>query len=356
MEEEEKKINVFEIWENKVVPVLTSVIKYWYIPPILAVLAFVFIYSKERSKKPSFTAKITFMLEDDIMSESQQAGSGSQILMALSGQRTQSNKAVLVDLGLSNKLVEETLITTVEFDSLRIPLVNYFMDHCGYRDIWNEEENKDLIKFNFPKDYEIGSDRNKDYWLRVFSNEIKLTLKSQVMESGLIVMNYTSSNELFTKKFLETHLKTISEFYINKKIERAHSVLKFARRKKDSLQALLSGKTYGLANMQDQGFGVVMRRAKVPEIQVTRDISIINQQYAESVAAVSGASIDLERQKPFISVVDDIRLPLLSTWPKPLNKALVFSILVLILGFAGIAGILLGIDFLKEQKKEFSSS
>lgn len=351
--ETKKTVNIFDVWENKVFPIFKKVIRFWYIPPVVAVIAFVFAYTSESSKKPVFSTKITFMLEDDILGDGQQVGAGSQLLMALSGQRTQSNKAVMVDLSLSNKLVEESLVRTVIIDSQKVVLANYFMDHCGYREQWKDDKNAELIKFNFPENYKIGSDPKKDFWLRVFSNNIKMSLKSLVQESGLILMTYSSNNELFTKSFLETHLSTISEFYINKKVERAVNLMKFAKRKRDSLLAALTGKSYGLASMQDQSFGSVMKRAKVQEMQVTRDIGIINSQYNESVAALSSASIDLERQKPFISVVDDIRLPLDGTWPKPLNKAVALSIVSLLLSFGAIAGFIFGIDFLKQQQSEF---
>lgn len=355
MEEVRKQINIYEVWEKTVLPIVQKVKRFWFIPLILGGLAFVYSYISESKKEPDFSARITCMLEDDIMGESPQAGAGSQLLMAISGQRTQSNKAVIVDLSLSNKLIEESLIKSIEVDGKKVVMANLFIDLCGTRKEWLKSKDPKLKSFVFPEKYVIGSNTNNDYLLRSFSNQIKLSLKAQVLESGLIVMNYNSNNESFTKLFLENHLKTISEFYIHKKIERAANLVKFAKRKRDSLLYALTGKNYSLANVQDQGFGQVMKRAKVPELQISRDIGILTQQYNESVTALSGASIEMERQKPFISVVDDIRLPLDAVWPKPLSKAITSSLLAIFLGFALTIGILMGLDILKAQKKEFSS-
>lgn len=351
--EQKNSQNIFELWENRIAPIVRRAIKFWYVALAVAAAAFGLSYFSERKKLPEFSAKITCMLEDDILGESGGGGTGNQLLLALSGQKTQSNKAVLVDLGLSNKLIEETLLKTVRKDSADVLLANYFIDNFGYRKDWH---NSNLKNFKYPENYQIGTSKESDYWLRQFSNIVKISLKSQVMESGLIVVTFSSSDEWFTKSFLESHLATISEFYIEKKTERSLNLMRFAKRKKDSLQAALTGKTYGLANMQDQGFGAVMRRAKVPELQVTRDIGIITQQYNESMLALSSASIDLERQRPFITIVDDIRLPLDSKWPKPLNKAMIMGFLALILTFAAIAGVFVGIDYLNEQKKQFELS
>jgi len=330
--------------------------KFVIIPIVVGALAFVITFLGERSKKPVFTTKITFMLEDEIVGDGPKSSSGSQILMALSGQGNSNNKGILVDLATSNKLVEQTLLQTVQIESKPQMLVNLYLEVMGYRARWKKEGNETWVKKFYKEGYNLGADKEMDYMLRSLSNEIKLSLKPSVVESGLLTMTYSSRNEMFTKVFLETHLNTISNFYINKKVERAESLVKFAKRKKDSIMMLLSGKTYGLANMQDQGFGAVMRRSAVSQIQTRTDIEILEKQYAESSAALSAASIDLERRRPFISVVDDIRMPLEAKWPNPLKKAISIAIVFTLLGFALIVGALFGVDILAAQKEDFVKS
>ncbi|MBS3915106.1 MAG: hypothetical protein KG003_11435 [Bacteroidetes bacterium] len=351
--EQKKSVNIFEIWESKVIPILKRVRKFFYIPILIALLLFGYSYFKESKKQPVFSAKITFMLEDDILNEPQKLGASNQLLMALSGQAPQSNKAIMVDLGVSNKLVEETLLRQTKIDGKSVILVNYYMDKMGYTKSWKNSGNQALSELSYSDTYKIGTNKEKDFWLRNFSTQIKANLKPSVMESGLIVMTFSSSDENFTKSFVENHLTTISEFYINKKVERSITLVTLAKRKRDSLLSILTGKAYGLANLQDNSFGSVMRRSHVPEMQLTRDLNIVNQQYAESVAALNAATLDMERKKPFISIVDDIRLPLDAVWPNPLNKSITFSIVSLVLGFAAVAGVILGLDILKTQKKEF---
>ena len=356
IQESQNKINIFSVLENTVLPIVKKAKKYLLAAPVVAVIVFLSVYSSENSKKPIFSSQITFMLEDEILSDQPTMGAGSQILAALSGQGTKNNKAIMVDLGTSNKLVEESLLQPAVIDGKKVLLVNHYIDKMGQREQWKKDKNEKMMNFYFKENYIIGTDKELDYLLRVFSNQIKLSLKPTLLESGLIKVVFNSNDELFTKLFLETHLNTISNFYINKKTQKSLGLVNYAKRKRDSLFALLNGKTYSLASMQDAGFGRVMRRSMVPEIQTRTDIGILNQQYSESVLALSAATIDWERKKPFISVVDDIRLPLDAEWPKPFKKALSLSIIAMLLSVAAVVGIIFGLGAIDQQRQEFLDS
>ena len=356
IQESQNKINIFSVLENTILPIVKKAKRYLLAAPIVGAIVFLIVYTSENNTKPVFTSKITFMLEDEILTDQPSMGPGSQILAALGGQGTTNNKAIMVDLGTSNKLVEESLLQSVVIDGKKELLVNRYIDKMGQRELWKENNNQKMMNFYFIENYSIGSDIELDYLLRVFSNQIKKSLKPTVLESGLIKVVFNSNDELFTKLFLETHLNTISNFYINKKTQKSLGLVNYAKRKRDSLFALLNGKTYSLASMQDAGFGRVMRRSMVPEIQTKTDIGILNEQYSESVLALSAATIDWERKKPFISVVDDIRLPLDAEWPKPFKKALSLSIIGMLLSAAAVVGVIFGMGAIDQQRQEFQDS
>lgn len=352
--EKKKEFNVFEFLNKQALPIIKRSRKWLFVPAITLLLGFFLGYSGEKKKKPLFSAKITYMLEDEIIGDGPKSGGNSQILAALSGQSSGNNKNVMVELSISNKLIESTLFRTVDMKGKKEVLANYYIEKMGYRDAW--KGNDKLAKLAYPENYTIGTNDDLDYWIRVFSNAIKLNLISKVQESGLIRLDFSSNDELFTKMFVENHLKTISDFYINKKVERAQNLVDFAKKKRDSLLSVLQGKTYGAAAAVDNRFGAVMRRAFVAEAQMNRDVAIVTEQYKESVLALSTASIDLERRKPFISVVDDVRLPLLAVWPEPTKKGVAFGLVGFVLGLALVVGTIMGIDFLKAQKQQFQTT
>lgn len=347
MSAENKKagFNVFSLLEIAK-PFFGLIKKYWYVPLIAGLLFGGFGYYKEKQIQPTFSAQITYILEDEILSGGQAVQ--NPLMAAITGQAPTNNKVIMNDLAWSNKLLEYTLLSGVNFNGRLIKLANMYQISLGYM-----SEKDTVNKFWIKDDYTLGQDIDIDFRLRSLSNMIKLNFKATVLESGLLKLTYSSNHEKFTKLFLEQHLKTISDFYTEKRLERAKLLVRLTTRKRDSLLALIQGKEYSMAASQDFGIGTVMQRAQVPQVQIKRDITILSAQYGESVGALNAAKMELEKNRPFISVVDDIRFPLDAVWPKPLNKAITFSIIGLFVGIAGIIGINLGLDFLKQQKVEF---
>lgn len=328
----------------KVRPYMKIIFKRWYIPAAVAVLLGINGFWQEKNKDSQYSAQLTYMLEDEVLGQNSSPNT-NPLMAAITGQSPTSNKAIMNDLAWSNKLIEATLLRKGTFQGKEVLLANYYQQCLQYLDLKNTGD-----PYFFKDNYTIGTDEKLDFRLRSLSNMIKLSFKPTTMESGLLKLTFTSNNELFTRIFLEEHLKTVSDFYISKRLERAMSLVNMTKRKKDSLLALLQGKEFGMAAVQDQGFGTVMKRAVVPEMQLKRDIGIIGGQYAESMAALSAARLELERKKPFISVVDDIRFPLEAVHPSPVSKGIINAILGLILGALLPAGFAVARDFIKKQK------
>ena len=322
-------------------PYWRKLLQVWYVPVALCLLFGLYKWYNERQNSPYFTAQITYMLEDEILNG---APVSNPLMAAITGQSPTSNKAIMNDLAFSNLLIEYTLLRNTVSDGKYMPLVNYLLKKQGQDSTspaW------------FKSDYKIGDNPSKDEMLRSFSNGIKPTFKATSKESGLLVMSFSNSDAVFCKRFLEQHLHTISDFYIDKRMDRANMIIKAATRRRDSLLAALQGKEYNSAAIQDQGFGTVMRRASVPQTQLQRDITMLNAQYGESLAALNAAKMELEKKRPFIAVVDDIRFPLEATYPEPYKKGAIFGIIGLILGVVLIVGYHLAKEFLVKQKQAF---
>jgi hypothetical protein len=322
-------------------PYWRKLLQVWYVPVALCLLFGLYKWYNERQNSPYFTAQITYMLEDEILNG---APVSNPLMAAITGQSPTSNKAIMNDLAFSNLLIEYTLLRNTTSEGQYMPLVNYLLKKQGQDSTspaW------------FKSDYKIGDNPSKDEMLRSFSNGIKPTFKATSKESGLLVMSFSNSDAVFCKRFLEQHLHTISDFYIDKRMDRANMIIKAATRRRDSLLAALQGKEYNSAAIQDQGFGTVMRRASVPQTQLQRDITMLNAQYGESLAALNAAKMELEKKRPFIAVVDDIRFPLEATYPEPYKKGAIFGIIGLILGVVLIVGYHLAKEFLVKQKQAF---
>ncbi len=354
MQEAPKKVNVFELG-NKYWPIVRKGLTYWYFPLGVAILVGISMYLKENKIKPVYTGRIVYMIEDEVVEGQGKAGGGNALLMAMTSQGGTNNKAIMVDLSKSNKLIESTLLRTVTVDGKSQLLVNYYIDHSGLRDGWKKNGQTQMLTFNFPDGYKIGSNADNDYLIRSLSETLKLRLESKPLESGLLTMDASNEDQVFVKLFLETHFATISDFYTGKRMERSISMIGLTTKKRDSLLAMLQGKEYGLASFEDGGFGVVKKAVMVPGMQFKRDINILNVQYNEAVLALNTAKLDLERKKPFISIVDDVRLPLDAVTSAPLKKAINWSLISFLGVLVLIIGGIFGAEFLKDQYWAFKN-
>lgn len=345
------KPNIYQLL-NTYMPLIRRGFKWWWICLVLGGGLGAWYYIKNANTPVKYNAMVSFMLEDDISGQ----GGGSAtttnpMLLAMAGMSGNSNKMVIIDLSTSNKLIEATLLKKVKIGNKEQILVNYFVDAFGHRGAWNND--KDLKNFVIKEDYQVGQNPRFDYVLRSYSRGIKSVLATSVQESGIFKMVYSSTDEMFTKVFMDTHLAVISDFYILRKVEKSANLVKFATKKRDSIASLLVGRDYGLATIQDNSFGFVKKAVVVPELQIKRDISILTQQYNEIVAALNNAKLEMERRKPFITVIDDIRTPLETESENPLMKSIFITLIVFILGIALTLGFFLGKDYLKKQKEEF---
>ena len=344
--------NLFHII-NTYKPFLIRTLKLIYIPLILALLLGFYYYKKEEKIPVIYNATIIYMLEEEL-SGGGEGNTTNPMLMAIMGSGSSSNKSLMVDLAQSNKLLETTLLKTVVVDSQLVVLANYYMDKCGMRASWESKGDSAMMAFNFPADYAIGTDKQMDYLIRSISKAIKENFVSNTLESGLIYMEYAGNNEMFAKTLLDNHFLTISEFYAQRKSKRSADLIKTARKKKDSLLAVVKAREAGVAAGIDRGFGAVMNRARLGEVGQQRELEIAQAQYGESVMAYNSALLDLERNKPLISIVDDPRLPLKSTSPKPMAKGVKIFVIFTLVGIALLFGIFFGLDFLKTQKEEYN--
>ncbi len=352
MEEQQSQQNIFEVLE-KVKPLLRTLRK-WLIPALAAgVLLAGYMAFQERKKPVLFTGETTFILEDDLLN-SESGGTGmNPLISALAGQSVSGNKALLVDLAKSTMLIEKTLLMEAELHGKKTILANYMAERSGWLGSWKNSSDPKLKNFSYSAQYRVGTLSEPDAALRSMAASINSKLICAKMESGLFIMKYTSDDEEFTSQLLKKHLEQISQYYINKKLEKAQSVFKFAQQRHDSLRRVVSGQDSRLATIQDRSLNMIMARGKIPEMQTRRDMNVSNLMYQESVLALSQARMDLEKKRPFITMVDDPRLPLPHTRPSTMMKGIIGFIAGFILVLVGVGIFIFVSGYLRQEKAKY---
>ncbi len=343
LEESKPRKNVFELLDAAK-PYVKIVLKYYWILIVSGLLFATYFYLKDRKIPRVYTAEITYLLEDELLNDGGGGGGGgSGILSILGGQSGGgNNKGMLVDLSKSTMLIEMTILKSFPKDKKPRVLADEMLEFLGYRKDWVSSNSK-MANFTF-EDYKIGTNEEADHVLHSLARGIAPKLLSTKYESGLLMMRYSSVSEWFTYAFVMSHLQQISDFYIMKRMEKAKSLVNFTQRKRDSLSGVLGGQDNRLAETVDQSFGMIFQRGKVPELQAKRDITITSTLYQEAVIAHSQAKMELEKRRPFISPIDVPQIPLASQAVNPFTKSIMWGIIGVIL----VAGILLGVVFVKE--------
>lgn len=295
-----------------------------YVLAAAIILLIYFFYLKANKVEENYTARISFMLADEDM-QSQPGAFNLASQLGLVNQQVGSNKTILKELLDSRKLIENTLFYEIELNKEKDLIINHYIK---LKAKLNNAKPDNL----FDKTYKIGLDDLKDSYLASIAWEIKGRYTSVIRESGFFDLSFTAPNEYFTKKFLETHLASLTDYYKNKRTQRSVSVLKFAQKRVDSLSNVLAGKESAVASSVDNNILGVFNVTKVPEIRNKRNMELVSTMYSEAVINLENAKMSVVKETPMIQVIDDIRFPLQFN-AKPMNKNITLGVIIgLIIG------------------------
>lgn len=269
------------------------------------------------SKKPVYTATLSFALEDE------KSGGGLGGAMGLASQFgldlgggggsifTGSN---LTELFKSRSMVEKTLLSPVIMDGKSISLAEMYIQNQGWRAKWNTSSKYMGIQF-LPEIKRTYFTRVHDSILGAIYEDISkgsLTVGQKDKKVSIISINVVSTNELFAKFFTEALAKEVSDFYIDNKSKKARINMAILERQTDSIRRELNGAITGVAVANDNTFmlnpALNVRRAPSARRQV--DVQANSAILTELVKQTEMAKVTLRKVTPLIQVIDRPILPL----------------------------------------------
>ncbi|MCC6817003.1 MAG: hypothetical protein IT267_11370 [Saprospiraceae bacterium] len=133
-------------------------------------------------------------------------------------------------------------------------------------------------------------------------------------------LSYVAGNVLFEK---------LSQFYIDKSIEKQQETYDKLKLKVDSIHRLMYKKDFNLANLKDGFRNTWTFQDVVPQTQTDRDIRMLNIIYTEALKNLEVASFTLQNQTPLIQALDLPIKPLESikiTWLETILKSFIWTI------------------------------
>ncbi len=262
--------------------------------------------------KPKYNAKVTFALEE-------KAASGGGGLMSIASQfgfdLSGSNGGVftgdnILELIKSRLLIEKTLLTNVEVNGKSEKLITYYLNYNKLNKNWDKDpilKNLSFDSTNTDLQYQRDSILG-DVYSTIFND--MLSVKKIDKKLSVVAVNFVSSDEKFSKLFVENLVNNVAEFYIDTKTGKSRKNITLLERRVDSVKNELDAAMYGRAQFTDQNFGLVRQQAAVPKIKQEIRVQMLSTMYTELIKNLEFAKLALMREEPIIQIIDKPVLPL----------------------------------------------
>ena len=151
-------------------------------------------------------------------------------------------------------------------------------------------------------------------------------------------IDVSTTNEEISLALANRMFESLSEYYVNKAIEKQSKTLSVITAKKDSVLTVLKGTEYQLANFKDSHRGLLMRTDQISELRLQREITALSAMYAEVLKNTEVADFSLKNKMPFIQVIDAPLSPIQPTQISLLRKILISIVIGGIFGSVLVVG------------------
>lgn len=266
------------------------------------------------SKKPIYTATLSFALEDE------KSGGGLGNLASSfgfdfgsggGGMFTGSN---LTELFKSRSMVEKTLLSPVTVNDKVISLAEMFIQNNEWRKNWKANPKYVSLKF-LPNANRDEFTRSQDSIMGIMCDNLSqggLSVAQKDKKTSIISIDVASTNELFAKYFTEALAKQVSDFYVNTKSKKARLNMEILERQTDSIRRELNGAITGVAVANDNTFNLnpALNVRRAPSARRQVDVQANTAILTELVKQVELAKVTLRKETPLIQIIDKPILPL----------------------------------------------
>lgn len=269
------------------------------------------------SKKPIYTATLTFAMEDEKVG----GGLGGALGLASSfgldlggsggGIFSGTN---LTELFKSRSMVEKTLLMPISFKGKQISFAEMYIENNEWRMNWQDNKKFKSIEF-LPNADRTKFTRTQDSILGIIYNNISqggLKVAQKDKKVAIISIDVSSANELFAKYFCEALAKQVGKFYIETKSKKARMNMAILERQVDSIRRELNGAITGVAIANDNTFNLnpALNVRRAPSARRQVDVQANTAILTELVKQSELAKVTLRKETPLIQVIDRPILPL----------------------------------------------
>jgi uncharacterized protein involved in exopolysaccharide biosynthesis len=259
---------------------------------------------------PIYRASSTFIVEEGSSKGGGLSGIASQFgidigsMMGGGGSGMFSGENIY-EIMKSRLIIEKVLLSKIDSSegAKGKSMADLYMQISGMQKALNKK-GPEFAKLNFTNLKEDSKHTIlQDSILNVLVQKIvtqNLTIDKQNKKTSIITVSLTSSDQVFSKVFVEKLLIKTSELYIDIKTRNLSKNINKIQRKADSLQ-------YSLNNIYDRSYINLSR----PQEATNRDKTVTYTLYGEVIKNLETLKISLINQTPLIQVLDLPQYPLI---------------------------------------------
>ena len=316
METQNDEITLKELLE-KVKEWYSYLLSQWKIIVLAGVIGAALGLAYSMSKKPVYTATLSFALEGD---NSGGMGAGAFGLASSFGIDLGSSGggafsgSNLIELFKSRSMLEQTLMQPIVIGMDTISLAEMYLRINGIRDSWKDTPKFKSLKFP-PFTKRKYFTREHDSILGLMCNNLKssnLTISQKDKKVAITSIEVKSEDETFAKIFAETLAQEVSDFYISTKSKKARMNMSILIKQRDSIRYELNGGITSVASANDNTFMMnpAMSINRTPSSKMQIDVQTNTAILTELIKQIEVAKVTLRKETPLIQVIDRPILPL----------------------------------------------
>lgn len=270
-------------------------------------------------QKPSYEGNVTFILEEKSGGiPGGLSGLASQVgidIGSLSGGSEIFSGDNILDILKSETIIERALLSKIDSSKgANSPtLADLFYDISGFKKKWSGKQ-PELAGLSYSR-LGVNSAHSllQDSALHIFYDRIfhkYVTTERLDKKGSIITISTLSVNQTFSKLLSERLLAETKKYYINIKTSVAADNVARLERRADSLQQILTSKSYQSASAQILDANEAFRTAAVPGEISQRDKMVNYAIYTEVMKNLEASRMSLANQTPVIQLLDDSKYPL----------------------------------------------
>ena len=299
------EISLAELWLKA-----KSVIAYlWRFKFLIMAVGLLFAlggYLKVKMAKPSYSASLTFALEQG-GGASSLGGLASQFGLSLGGGGEALGGDNLLSLMKSRRIVQDVLLSKIDIDGDSVLLINqYVATQTKLKAKW------DTLGL-YPIDAEKCCDPKQDSAIGVVVKDLlekSLAVAKVDKKQSFVTVTYEGHDEVFTGAFVELLTAKSTNFYVQTKMSNSNANITKLERRVDSVSAELQYAMMGYSAAQDQNSFTVQTTAKVPTMQKQMKVTMLTTLYGELIKNLELLKTMSAREEPLITIIDRPHYPL----------------------------------------------